>query len=385
MSTPRVGRERSSELEDIDSDHHGDDMKTAGTGRHDAAAAAERPSAKRSADGRDRGRSALSARGHSGAIARRSAQQLRKYGLLYLLVLIVIFFSILIPSSFATVSNMQSMMTGAAPQALVALGVMLPLVVQQYDLSVGYTATMASLLTIGLMSRDGMSMWLALAVGIAASLVIGAVNGGLIAYGRLNSLVVTLGTGSLLTGVALLYSGGQLISSGIPAAFTQLGQGKFLGMPLPFVYTVVGFLIAWYILSYRVSGRHLYAIGGNEEAARLAGVHVRRLTFLALTFGALAAGLGGIMQSTRVGSADATSLTSLLLPAFAAAFLSITVVRPGHFNVWGTLIAVYIVSIGSTGMFMLGAPTYVQPVFNGVVLIIAIALFTITSRKNRHA
>ncbi len=382
MSTPRVERERSSGIGNTGpgNDHGGESIAT--RSEHVATAGPAGSHPYRLVTVRRR----TVARAEVGNVSpsRRGPQQLRKYGLLYLLVLIVIFFSILIPSSFATVSNMQSMMTGAAPQALVALGVMLPLVVQQYDLSVGYTATMASLITIGLMSRDGWSVWLAIIVGIAVSLVIGAVNGALIAYGRLNSLVVTLGTGSLLTGIALLYSGGQLISSGIPDAFTNLGQGKLFGLPLPFVYTIIGFLIAWYILSFRVSGRHLYAIGGNEEAALLAGVHVKRLTFLALTCGALAAGLGGIVQSTRVGSADATSLTSLLLPAFAAAFLSITVIRPGHFNVWGTLIAVYIVSIGSTGMFMLGAPTYVQPVFNGVVLIIAIALFTITNRRNRH-
>ena len=312
----------------------------------------------------------------------RAVQSIRKFGLLYLFVLIVIGFSIAIPGSFATVANFQSMMTGAAPQALVALGVMLPLVVQQYDLSVGYVATMASLVTIGLMSRDGWPAWTAICIGLGLSLVVGVINGLLIAHSKLNSLVVTLGTGSLLTGVALLYSGGELISSGIPAGYTNLGQGRIAGVPLPFVYTVVIFLVAWYLLSYRVSGRRLYAIGGNEDAARLAGVRVKRLTFLTLVLGAMAAGAGGIVQSMRVGSADATSLTSLLLPAFAAAFLSITVVRPGHFNVWGTLIAVYVVSVGSTGMFMLGAPTYVQPVFNGIVLIIAIALFTLTNRRN---
>lgn len=316
-----------------------------------------------------------------GSVATGLAQRI---GLVVLMVLLIALFSGLRPSSFATLPNMQSIMTGNAPLALVALGVMIPLVVQEYDLSVGYIATTASLLTIGVMSRNGWPTWEAILLGLAFSLLIGAVNGLLVAYAKLNSLVVTLGTGSVLAGFALVYSGGELISTGIPASFTNLGQGDLAGIPLPFVYMIVGFIVTWYVLSYRVSGRRLYAIGGSREAARLAGIHTKRLTFLAFVFGGLASGLGGIVQSMRVGSADATSLTSLLLPAFAAAFLSITVIRPGHFNVWGTCIAVYLVGIGSTGMFMLGAPTYVSPVFNGLVLIIAIALFRVTTRGSRE-
>lgn len=307
----------------------------------------------------------------------------RRLGLLILLVILAGSFSVVLPHSFATVTNAQSIMTGDAPLALVALGVMIPLVVQQYDLSVGYTATVASLLTIGVMSNDNWPMWAAICLGLGVSLFIGVVNGLLIAYGGLNSLVVTLGTGSLLAAAALLYSGGQLISTGIPQSYTNLGQNKLWGVPLPFVYTLIGFLVGWYILTYRVGGRKLYAIGGNYEAARLAGIRVKGLTFLTLVFGALLAGCGGIVQSMRVGSASATSLTSLLLPAFAAAFLSITVIRPGHFNAWGTLIAVYVVSVGSTGMFMLGAPTYVEPAFDGGVLLLAIAMFRLSENERR--
>lgn len=315
-------------------------------------------------------------RRHRGAVG-----FLQAYGLPLVLVAVVIFFSLLRPDTFASWENFASILTGDAALTLVSLGVMLPLVVQQYDLSVGFIATTASLVTVGLMSRNDMPMVLAIIVGLLVGVVCGVINGVLVGYAKLNSLVVTLGLGSVLAGVALLYSGGRLISDNIPMSFLSLGQARPLGIPIAFVYAIIGAAILWYILSFRVSGRHLYAVGGNENAAKLAGLPVRRLVFFAFVGGALLASLGGIIQAARVGSSSADSMTSLLLPAFAAAFLSTTAIRPGYFNVWGTLIAVYLVATGTVGMFMLGAPTYVQPLFNGAILIGAIGLFRWTTRR----
>lgn len=316
---------------------------------------------------------------------RTSASLLQRYGLLLALVVVAIAFSLLRPHTFATWENFASILTGDAALALVALGIMLPLVVQQYDLSVGYIATFSSLVTVGMISRHSWPVWQAIALGVVIGLICGAVNGVLVAYAKLNSLVVTLGVGSALAGAALLYSGGTLISDNIPKSFLRLGQARPAGIPIAFVYTVVGCLLVWYILSYRVVGRQMYAIGGNENAARLAGVRVPLLVCLTFIGSALLASVGGIVQAARVGSSSADSLTSFLLPAFAAAFLSTTAIRPGHFNVWGTLIAVYLVAAGTTGMFMLGAPTYVQPLFNGGILIGAIALFRLTMRNREKA
>lgn len=312
---------------------------------------------------------------------RTAGALLQRYGLLLALLLVIIVFSLLRPDTFATWENFSSILTGDAALALVALGVMLPLVVQRYDLSVGYIATFSSLVTVGVISRHGWPVWQAIALGIAIGLICGVVNGLLVAYAKLNSLVVTLGVGSALAGAALLYSEGMLISENIPQSFLRLGQARPAGIPIAFIYTIIGCLVLWYILSYRVVGRKLYAIGGNENAARLAGIRVQFLIFLTFVGAALLSSLGGIIQAARVGSSSADSLTSFLLPAFAAAFLSTTAIRPGHFNVWGTLIAVYLVAAGTTGMFMLGAPTYVQPLFNGGILIGAIALFQLTMRQ----
>ena len=309
---------------------------------------------------------------------------LQRFGLLLALVVALVVFSLLRPQSFATSQNFASILTGSAALTLLSLGIMLPLIVQQYDLSVGYVATISSLLTIGVLSRNAWPVWQAIALGLGVSLVIGIVNGLLVAYARLNSLVVTLGVGSALYGLSLLYSGGELIFSNVPASFKTLGQARPLGIPLAFIYALVAGLVIWYFLSYRPTGRHLYAIGGSETAARLAGVRVPLLVLSTFVLSALLSSLGGIVQAARVGSSSADSMTAFLLPAFTAAFLGATAIRPGHYNVWGTFLAVYLVAAGTTGMFMLGAPTYVEPAFNGVILLVAISLARMTMRRERR-
>lgn len=308
---------------------------------------------------------------------------LQRLGLLYALGLVIVVFSVLRPQSFATTQNAASILSGSAALTLVALGIMLPLIVQQYDLSVAYTASISSLLTIGVMSRSDWPVGKAIALGLAVSLVIGVVNGLLVGYAKLNSLVVTLGVGSAIYGLSMLYSDGELIFADVPASFKELGQGRPLGVPLAFAYVLVVGVAIWYFLSYRRTGRRLYAIGGNETAARLAGIRVPLLVLLTFVLAALLAGLGGIVQAARVGSSSADSMTSFLLPAFTASFLGATAIRPGHFNVWGTFIAVYLIAAGSTGMFMLGAPTYVEPLFNGIVLLVAISLARLTMVRGK--
>lgn len=308
---------------------------------------------------------------------------IQRLGLLLGLIVVVLIFGIARPHSFATAQNLASILSGSAALTLVSLGIMLPLIVQQYDLSVAYVASISSLLTIGVMSRNGWPVWQAIALGLGVSLIIGVVNGLLVGYARLNSLVVTLGMGSVAYGMSMLYSGGELIFSNVPASFKALGQARPFSIPIAFIYALVIAIILWYFLSYRRTGRHLYAIGGSETAAKLAGLRVPFLVLLTFILSALLSGIGGIVQAARVGSSSADSMTSFLLPAFTAAFLGATAIRLGQFNVWGTVLAVYLIATGSTGMYMLGAPTYVEPVFNGLVLLVAISLAGITMRRNK--
>lgn len=318
-----------------------------------------------------------------GAAATRSWvwRILYSYGLVIAFLVLIGVFSALRPSTFATTLNFKAILTENASLTLLALGVTLPLIAQRFDLTPGYMATLSSLLAVGFQSFHSWSPWAAIALTLGICAVVGLINGVLIAYAKLNSLVVTLGMGSILFGVAELYSHGTTIFSNISPQFIKLGQKNLIGIPLPFIYAAVASIAIWYLLSFRPNGRRLYAIGGSEEAARLMGVRVERLILAAFVASAMLSGAGGIVEAGRVGSANPTDLQYTLLPAFTAAFLGATVFRPGQYNVWGTVLSIYLVGVGTTGMFILGAPSFYSQVFDGAVLLVAIGLAELTRRK----
>jgi ribose transport system permease protein len=295
------------------------------------------------------------------------------YGIVVALVVIIALFSVLRPHTFPTLGNFGSILQANSAIVFIAFGLMLPLLAGHFDLSIAATAGFGGILAAGLMSRGTVEQWpLAVLLVVLVSAVIGLINGVLVAYTKLNALVVTLGTQSVLFGAILLYSNGAVIYDGIPEGFKALGQSRPLGIPLPFFYVVAVGLVLWYVLYFRPLGRKLYAIGGSEDAARLTGIKVDPMVVGAFVCGSVLAGIGGCVNVAQVGSAAPTSGSEFLLPAIAACFLGETSIRRGFFNVWGTMTAVFLVAAGTTGLFMLGAQAWVQPVFNGLVLIGAI-------------
>jgi ribose transport system permease protein len=296
-----------------------------------------------------------------------------KYGIAYMLLAIVLFFSVLRPSTYPTLGNFGSVLQANSSIALLALGFMIPLIVGRFDLSIAAVAASSGLLAAGLMSRGIITQWpLAVACVVGLAALMGLVNGYLVAYLKLNSLVVTLCTQSVLAGFVLFYSEGNVIFSGIPEQFLAIGQSRFYGVPLPFLIVLAVAVALWFVLYYRPIGREIYAIGASEDAARLIGIRVDGLTTIAFVASAVLASLGGCIQTAQVGSAAPTAGAEYLLPAIAACFLGETSVRRGFYNVWGTFIAVFLVAAGTSGLYMLGAQAWVQPVFNGVVLVGAV-------------
>lgn len=316
---------------------------------------------------------------------RLSQTLLAKYGLLVGLFILVALFSALKPDVFPTTANFGSIMSDNAVLTLIALGVMVPLIVGQFDLSPGFVASLAVMLTAGLMSRNGLPWPLVMAIVLLVGAVIGLVMGVLVGYLGLNSLIVSLGVGSAVSGIVLMYSNGEIIFQGIPKSFRVLGQTRLFDfVPLPFLYALFVSVILWFVLTRRPVGRRMYAIGGSAEAARLIGIDVPRYIAMSFVVSAALASLAGFVQVARLGAGHPTSAQSFLLPAFAAAFLGATAFRPGFYNVWGTFFAVYLVGTGTTGLFMLGAESYVQPIFNGAVLVIAITAARVSALRKAH-
>jgi ribose transport system permease protein len=321
-------------------------------------------------------------------VRKRSAvwHYLNKYSLVVALLAVVILFSVLRPASFPTMQNAGSILTGSAPLVLMSLGLVLPLIVNGFDLSAGFMATLAALLAVGFIVNNDWPWYIAVTVPLVVAVLIGLIIGTVIAYGGLSSLIVTLAAGSILFGAAQVYSNNTTIFLRGADVFLTLGQRRLFGViPLPFVYVAVVAVVVWYVLEYREIGRRLYAIGGNVEGARLVGIPVKRLTVFVFMCSAFLAALGGVVQATRVGSANPTGVSGLLLPAFTAAFLGATSIRPGQYNVWGTVLAVYLVASATTGMIMLGAPASVSDIFNGAILLIAVGLARISARRTKAA
>jgi ribose transport system permease protein len=299
--------------------------------------------------------------------ARRGAQ----WALPVILVALIVIFSLARSDVFFTSGNLTTVLAGQSTLILVALGAMLPLVVGQFDLSVGANMATAAVL-LALLSGDYQwPAFAAIGAALGASTLIGLLNGVLVARVGVDSFVVTLAVSSVLAGALVWSTNGTVVYEGIPEGLTEFGQREVAALPLTFICVLLTALAILYVLRMTPTGRYLYAIGGSREAARLTGINVSRLTIGSFVAGGLLCGLGGVFLVAKVGSVNPTTGPEFLLPAFAACFLGATSVRPGVFNVVGTVLAVLVIAVGTTGLQMFGAPFYIQPIFAGLILLLA--------------
>ncbi len=311
--------------------------------------------------------------------------QAERFALLGLLILVCIFFSVLPKSSgtFPTSANIAVLTGNQIVTALLAIAEIFPLVSGNFDFSLGGNAAMASCLTAGLMSRDHAPAIVAIAVAVLFGLAVGVVNGVLVCYTRMSSFVTTLGVATLLGGIVTWYTGGQTITSSISQGLINFGSLDWLGLPRAVYLVAVVTLLAWYLLAQTPFGRRLYALGDNPRSARLVGIRVQREAFYAFVLAGLLAGIAGVLLTARNGGATADTGTDLIFPALAAVFLGATAVDPGRFNVLGTVIGVLFVAVAVSGLTLAGVSDWVQPVFNGCALIVAIGLSTYLARRRR--
>jgi len=322
---------------------------------------------------------------------RRSRLDLRglaeKHALLVLLVGIGIFFTLL-PASrelFPTSDNLSVLLGNQATVALLALAVILPLISGYFDFSLGANAATSTVLAAGLMSRHDVPLWQACLACVAVGSLIGLANGVLVTKFRLNAFVTTLAVATLLGGIIQWYTDGQTILTGISPGLKDFGSINIYQIPGVVYVVLVVAAVLWYVLNHTPYGRSLYAIGANPRAAKLVGIRSDRYVTVSFVLAGAIAAVVGILQLARAGSATADSGNSLLFPALAAAFLGATAVRPGFFNVVGTLIGVLFVSITVSGLTIAGAEAWVSPVFNGAALLAAVGLSTYLGRHRGRA
>lgn len=296
---------------------------------------------------------------------------------------LIVMFSVLTPSTFLSAGTLLSIVNDQGVLAIVALGLTAVLLAGEFDLSIAATVTFTGALSTGLVSRSGLTPDIAFVLAIALGVVIGLVNGLLVTYLRINSLIATLASSTLMAGLTLWYTNGETIFKNLGGDFTSFGRWQLLGVQAPVIYALALSGALGILLALTTTGRYLHAVGGNRLAARLSGVHVDRLVVLAFIICGGCAGLAGVVLSARNGSATPSAGDSLLLPAFAACFLGSATLRQGEFHVTGTLFSVCLIAVGAAGFVLLGAPFYTQQLFSGAVLVLATASVRLPAFRRR--
>jgi ribose transport system permease protein len=296
------------------------------------------------------------------------------------LLALIALFSILSPSAFFTVSNFQVMLGSQAVLVLLALALTIALLANEFDLSVGSVMAFSGVLMALLTGQHGWPLIPALIVVLLAAIVIGAFNAFLAVKVGLSSFIVTLGTSTLLAGFSTKLTDSAILA-GLPRTLTEVTTTKLFGIQMIFFIAIAIAVILWYVVDKTPLGRWTYLAGSGTDVARLTGLPVDAIKFGALVASSLISGIAGILEVGLLGSADPNSGASFLLPAFAAAFLGATAIKPGRFNVWGTVLAVYMVIVGIVGLQVTtGAEAWIVSVFNGGVLLVAVTAAKLLGR-----
>jgi len=301
-------------------------------------------------------------------------------GAVYVWLVIIGIFSAWIPQIFDNATTAKQILNGNAVTGLVALSIVIPLTTRTFDLSVAYVASLAGV-TAPYFVVQGVPLAGAILITLAICAAVGLTNAIIVVVLRIDSFIATLASGSLISAFITMFTNNEPITSAsLAGPFAEIGQGGVAGITLPVFYMLGVAALIWFLLEQTAMGRRMYAAGFNAEAARLAGVRVARLRFVALIISAFIAGIAGIALSSIIDSGSPTAGVSYLLPAFAAAFLGATQLRHGRFNAWGTLIAVMLLGTGITGLTLANAPDWSEDMFTGVVLIAALAITGVQRR-----
>jgi ribose transport system permease protein len=303
---------------------------------------------------------------------------------LYLWAAFIVTFSIWQPSLFPTSSTLHSVAAQQAIGAMMAIAVLIPLAAGAYDLSVGATINFATILVSVLLVNEHWSMWLGIAASVACCSLIGVVNGFLVVKAGVNSFIATLGVAAVVGAVQTVVSNQSQPLPPQGNAWMNLTQVQWFGFQAVFWYLIVLAIIVWWLMARTPAGRYLHAIGGNAEAARLSGVAVGQWTWLSLIASSTICGIAGVLYASLSGPSLAFG-AGLLLPAFAAAFLGSTQLQPGRFNVWGTVLAVYVLATGVKGLQLVTSVQWLSDMFNGVALIAAVAFAVWRQRRAGEA
>ena len=311
---------------------------------------------------------------------------LRQSGTLLGLFAIIIFFAVQLPDTFLTARNLLNVSQQISMLAVVAFTMTIVMVMGDFDLSVGSTASLAGIVAAVLFAA-GWPVWAGVAAALTVGILGGLFNGALVAYARILPFIATLGTLTMFSGTAFLVSDGKTIfGRDIPASFSDFARSGLpiaegASLPAMTLLALAVLAVVWVVLEQTTYGRRLYAIGGNIHAAELAGINVRGLRLSAYALTGLGAALAGLMYASRVASANPTQGAGLMLDAIAAVFLGMTMGKQGEPRVLATLVGVLILGILDNGLTQMTVDSYVREILIGGIVVAAVAISSIGRRR----
>lgn len=296
---------------------------------------------------------------------------LQAYGTIMAGVLVTIVFSILRPDAFFTVRNLINISRQISLQVIIAIGATLIMAVGEFDLSIGALASLGGVIAAKL-AVAGAPIWICFLAPVVICFVIGWINGWIVTKFNVLSFITTLGMSTILAGFTFWITGGSTVFQDIPKAFSYVGSKNLLSIPYLSILMILFTVIFWFVMRHMAFGRKLYAIGGNETAARVSGINVRKNKKLAFAICGSMSALTGVLMASRLGSAHPTGGDGFFLSSYAAVYLGSTVFKEGIPNIWGTFVGAAILGILANGLTILQVPTYMQDILTGAIIIFAV-------------
>jgi ribose/xylose/arabinose/galactoside ABC-type transport system permease subunit len=304
---------------------------------------------------------------------------LNKSMMLIILAIAVITFSVLSPY-FLTLKNLYAVGLDISVIGIICVGQSLCIITRGFDLSVGFTAAYAGMLVAYLTAKQGLPYSVSLIIGLCFGGLVGLINGLLITKGKINALITTLATGFMLSGAVIILSKGYSIIVN-DKQFTFIGTTKVLGIPLPLIILLILYVVFQIIMSNTVFGRHIYCIGGNPEAAKIAGINVQKLQIIVYVISGILSAFAGIVLASRMGAAQNSIGSTYAMDSIAAAVLGGTLLVGGEGKMTGTFLGVVIIGILGNGLIMLNIDQAYRNIATGLVLLLAVLMQNVNAKR----
>lgn len=307
----------------------------------------------------------------------------QNWGILLALLVMCIFFSIF-GKNFLTKTNIVNLLRTCATNCYLAIGVQLAIILAGIDLTGGALAALSGVICVMSFENAGLPMWMGIAIGILIGMIVGMINGVIITYTGIHPFVVTLAMQSICRGTAYLMANGSPVTT-TNRSFGNFGTGSLGPIPYPVIYMIIFLVLDAFLLNKTRTGRHIYAVGGNETSARFSGINVKKIKILVWTISGVMAGFCGVVLAARLSSGQPSTGEGYETDAIAASVLGGTSFFGGTGTVGGLIVGVLIIGIISNGLNLMRVNSYWQYVLKGVIIIVAVYVDMLKQKRQNAA